>query len=228
MKIKSISTALLVGMLSVTGFSCTPSTKTDKTSEETSEVKAYTKKYTNADFYTNGVFNKDTALKAYLDMFEYYGVPYTDLMKKDMWVTDFNLGDFEHVGMGGIFWVNDSIHNYFGHEIYLLPNQMIVEHAHMPTPGHAAKFESWLVRNGSCYNYSIGDSTANPPQLPESQKGFITVSHFAEMKVGDILPLAKIESKHFLFAGDNGLIVTEFGSYHDGAGLRFTNPGVKF
>lgn len=196
--------------------------------KEKMTVKApYTKKYTNADFYTNGKFNQDVALKAYLDMFAYYGIEYTDFMKKNMWITDFSLGDFEHVGMAGIFWVNDEEHNYFGHEIYLLPNQMIVEHAHVATT-HVAKYESWLVRNGSCYNYSIGEPTPNAPKLPASQKNFISVSHFQKMKVGDILSLAKVETKHFLLAGDNGVVVTEFANYHDGAGLRFTNPGVKF
>ena len=34
-------------------------------------------------------------------MFEFYGVPYTPLMEKDIWFTDFGLGDFENVGMGG-------------------------------------------------------------------------------------------------------------------------------
>jgi D-lyxose ketol-isomerase len=227
MKAKTISTALLSVMLVFTCMSFTLAPKSTKSIKMTTNCN-YKKKFTNADFYTNGKFNKEVALKAVLDMFAFYGVEYTDLMKKDMWVTDFNLGDFEHVGMGGIFWVNDAEHNYFGHEIYLLPNQMIPEHAHMETPGHAAKFESWLVRNGSCYNYSIGKASPNAPQLPASQKDFITVSHFVKMKVGDIVPLVKIETKHFLFAGDNGLIVTEFGSYHDGGGLRFTNPNVKF
>ena len=188
---------------------------------------SYTKKYSNSDFYTDGQFNQELALKAYLDMFEFYGIPYTDFMKENLWVTDFSLGDFENVGMGGIFWINDAEHNYFGHEIYLLPNQMIVEHAHVPTE-HQAKGETWLVRKGSCYNYSIGETTPNAPKLPESQKDFISVSHFQKMKIGDVVSLKEMESKHFLFAGDEGLVVTEFGSFHDGDGLRFTNPGVKF
>ena len=188
---------------------------------------SYTKKYSNKDFYTDGVFNQDVALKAFLDMFEFYNIPYTDFMKENMWVTDFSLGDFENVGMGGIFWINDAENNYFGHEIYLLPNQMIVEHAHVAT-AHKPKAESWLVRKGSCYNFSIGETTPDAPQLPESQKDFVTASHFVKMKVGDVVSLSEIESKHFLYAGDNGLVVTEFGSFHDGDGLRFTNPGVKF
>ena len=42
-------------------------------------------------------------MEAMKDMFAFYGVPFTELMAKDMWVTDFGLGDFENLGMGGIF-----------------------------------------------------------------------------------------------------------------------------
>jgi D-lyxose ketol-isomerase len=31
-----------------------------------------------------------------------------------------------------------------------------------------------------------------------------------------------------LFAGPEGAIVTEYANYHDGNGLRFTNPNVEF
>jgi hypothetical protein len=33
-------------------------------------------------------------------------------------------------------------------------------------------------------------------------------------------------AKHFLIAGPQGAIATEFATYHADAGLRFTNPGV--
>ena len=187
----------------------------------------YVKKYTNADFYKDGKLDPQIALAAYLDMFEHYGVPYSDFLKENLWITDFNLGDFENVGMAGIFWVNDPEHKYLGHEIYLLPGQMIVEHSHVATE-YPAKFESWQVRHGWVYNYSIGDATPNPPQLPESQNGFITVEHFHKQFVDEIIHLAEIESPHFLLAGPNGAIVTEYASYHDGNGLLFTNPNVEF
>ena len=38
-------------------------------------------------------------MEAMKDMFAFYDVPFTELMAKDMWVTDFGLGDFENVGM---------------------------------------------------------------------------------------------------------------------------------
>ena len=119
----------------------------------------YSKKYTNADFYKDGKFDQQVAIEAMKDMFKFYDVPFTELMAKDMWVTDFGLGDFENVGMGGIFWINDAEHGYFAHAIYLLPGQMIPEHAHVKTK-FPAKHESWMVEKGWVYNFSvIGDET---------------------------------------------------------------------
>jgi hypothetical protein len=46
--------------------------------------------------------------------------------------------------------------------------------------------------------------------------------------VDEVIHLAEIESPHLLFAGPEGVIITEFASYHDGNGLRFTNPNVQF
>ncbi len=186
----------------------------------------YAKKYTNADFYTDGKFNEHTAKKAFLDMFEHYGIPFTPFLEANFWVTDFGLGDFEHVGMGGVFWINNPDHRYFGHEIYLLPSQMIVEHYHVES-AFPAKHESWQVRCGSVYNFGIGEPTPNPPALPESQKGHITVANYHVMNTGDLSALKESESRHFLMAGEQGAIVTEYGTYHDNDGLRFTNPNAS-
>lgn len=182
----------------------------------------YSKKYTNADFYTDGKFNEAVAIEAYKDMFEFYGIPFTPLMEKDMWVVDFGLGDFENLGMGGIFWVNDMEHGYFAHAIYLLPDQMIPEHAHVRTE-HAPKFESWMVTKGWAYNFSeIGDATPNAPAIPANH-GEVKSKNFVVQQVGEVVHLKKEESFHFLMAGPEGAIVDEWASYHDGAGLRFTN-----
>lgn len=230
--------ALAMGMVLFSVASCTCKTASDTTANATDstactcknsncknkEEMKYQKKFTNADFYTDGKFNQEVAMKAYKDMFEFYGVPFTPLMEKDMWITDFGLGDFENVGMGGIFWVNDAEHNYFAHEIYLLPSQMIPEHAHVKTK-YPAKFESWLMQKGWCYNFNaVGEETPNCPQLPESQKGMITSKNFVIQPAGDLQHLKKSETFHFLMAGPEGAVVSEYASYHDNDGLRFTNP----
>lgn len=188
---------------------------------------AYTKKYTNADFYKDGVFQPAVAKKAYYEMFEACGYPVTALVEKDAWYTDFGLGDFENVGMGGIFWVNDPVNGYFSHDIYLLPGQMIPEHSHIKTK-YPAKVESWMVRNGMCYNFTeIGEAAANAPAIPTSQQATTKSKNFVPQNAGEIVHLAKVGSWHFLMAGENGAIVHEYANYHDGEGLRFTNPTAK-
>ena len=135
------------------------------TNNQKNKTMAYSKKYTNADFYKDGKFQQDVAMEAMKDMFAFYDVPFTELMAKDMWVTDFGLGDFENVGMGGIFWINDPEYKYFAHAIYLLPGQMIPEHAHVKTD-FPAKHESWMVEKGWVYNFSeVGDETPNAPAI---------------------------------------------------------------
>jgi len=186
-------------------------------------------KYKNEDFYQNGKFQVDKAKKAYFDMMDAYGYPVPEFLRTNMWATDFGLGDFVNVGMAGIFWINSQESGYFAHEIFLLPHQMIVEHAHEATAKGKAKMESWHVRNGSIY--TLGEEGGPMPpevKLPKSQEKFITVTKCAELNPGDIRTLNRVGAKHFMMGGSGGAIVSEYATFHDGDGLRFTNPGVKF
>ena len=185
----------------------------------------------NEDFYQDGKFDAVKAKEAYFAMMTRlgYAIP-ARLRTADMWVTDFGLGDFAHVGMAGIFWYNDKETNVFGHEIFLLPGQMIVEHAHVQAGEVAPKREAWLVRNGWICTFGEGETNAEsaPVQLPESQAKFITVKHWNKVSPGEVDHLQRATAKHFMVAGSEGTVVTEFGTFHDNDGLRFTNPGVKF
>ena len=192
------------------------------------------KKYTNADFYKNGVFQQDVAFRAFYELFESYGYTLADKLRTckngEFWVVDFGLGDFENVGMGGIFWYNDPVNGYFGHDIYLLPHQMIPEHYHLPAEGIQAKHESWLVREGSIFNFGKGGELTDQVKamLPKSQldANAITCFNFEELHVGDLRSLTALEDRHFMMGGENGAIVTEFGSYHSMQGLNFTNKSA--
>ena len=186
-------------------------------------------KYKNEDFYKEGTFQVEKAKKAYFDMMAAYGYPVPEQLRTNMWATEFGLGDFVNVGMAEIFWVNFQDTGYFAHEIYLLPGQMIVEHGHEATPKGKAKMESWHVRHGSIY--TLGEEGAPIPatlKLPKSQEKSITVSKYYFMQQGDIRTLNRVGAKHFMMGGPGGAIVSEYGSFHDGDGLRFTNPKVKF
>lgn len=186
-------------------------------------------KLKNSDFYDKDKkFMADAANKAYFDMMKRFNYPIPEPLEKGLWAVDFELGDFVNVGLGGIFWWNNKEYGFFGHEIFLLPGQMIVEHAHMKTPDGPAKMESWQVRHGMVYTLGEGEETKPMPiKLPQSQAKFITVKNCLPLKPGEVRGLNRLTAKHFMIAGPQGAIVTEYATYHDNAGLRFTNPDAN-
>lgn len=194
------------------------------------------RKYPNSHFYNrDGSLNQKVAKEAYAELFRYHNYSIAESVlnnAKDFWIADFALGDFSNVGMAGIFFINEKEHGYFGHEIYLLPGQMIPEHYHLPAEDKPAKHEMWQVRHGSIHTMAQGDTLADLPKglkLPESQlkDNAITCFKAKSLGVGDQDILVQLEQPHFMIAGSQGAIVTEYASYHSGDGLRFTNPKAK-
>lgn len=196
---------------------------------EESRASPKLKTYSNADFYdASGKFQADKAREAYLDMFRRFHYPISDTLQKDMWILDFGLGDFSQVGMAGIFWLNRQDYNYFGHEIYLLPGQMIPEHCHLPTPKGAAKMESWHPRRGMIYTFGEGEATPEfLGKIPKSQRDIVKSRRCNPLAVDQVGHLNRLEAFHFMVAGDEGALVTEYGTFHDMDGLRFSNPKAK-
>ena len=187
------------------------------------------KRYPNEFYYDkDGKFLVEKAKQAYFEMMEALNCPIYDQLKTDeFWALDFGLGDFANVGMGGIFWLNVEKYSYFGHEIYLLPGQMIPEHRHITTT-YPCKMESWQVRYGSAFNWSEGEPTVPAiAQIPDSQKGICHCKHCEFLKVGSVRHLEVPESWHFLMGGPDGAVVTEYARYHDGAGVKFANPKAQ-
>jgi len=184
------------------------------------------KTYTNADFYdSNGTFQVDKARDAYYDLFERFQYPISEKIKNDMWILDFQMGDFAQVGMAGIFWLNREDYGYFGHEIYLLPGQMIPEHCHKPTPKGVAKMESWHPRRGMIYTFGEGEPTPELlEEIPPSQREVVHSRHCTPLGIDEIGHLNRLESWHFMVAGPEGALVTEYGTFHDMDGLKFSNP----
>jgi hypothetical protein len=191
--------------------------------------KAAVKTYTNADFYdADGKFLADKAKEAYFDMFRRFGYPITETLKKEMWVLDFGLGDFAQVGMAGIFWLNRQDFGYFGHEIYLLPGQMIPEHAHVETAKGPAKMESWQPRRGMIYTFGEGDATPDlMSKIPASQRSIVKSKRCQPLGIDEVGHLNRRTAFHFMVAGPEGALVTEYGTFHDMDGLRFSNPKAK-
>ena len=187
--------------------------------------------YKNEDFYkADGTFDSEKARQAYYEMMEHFNHPIVERLKgEEFWAIDFGLGRFSEVGMAGIFWVNNLEDNYFGHEIYLLGGQRIPEHGHDKTDKAGPKMEAWMPRNGTIHIYGEGTPTPGADaDIPEAEKQYWIAKTKKKLMPGEIGQLEKAGTMHWMMAGDEGAIVTEFATYHDGDGLKFSNPNVKF
>jgi hypothetical protein len=208
----------------------------------------------NKAFYkADGSFDDEAAKKAYYDMLKAYNCPIPAILKgKDFWVADFVDRNFEKLGMGGIFWKNEldtygkndgyggefkgKPYGYLGHEIYLLPGQMLPEHHHIGgKDGFGPKMESWHIRYGSVefFGEYQGPAKEKPiAEMPDDQKpyGFgqpwFKSKYVISCSAGDIYPLKNPESWHFQRAGKNGAIVSEYATYHNH--VAFSKPGMEF
>ena len=222
------------GLVSLTA-GCSTTCSACKVKKETVQVK-------NEDFYKAGKFDSAKAKQAYFDMMTRFNVPVYAALKKDdgfFWATDFGKPDFTSYGMAGVFWCNEKSEGYFGHEIYLLPNQSIPEHRHLPTKDKdgkdiRCKMESWQVRNGYVYGFSeVGEPNLDTYPEAKAHLSKLQIPHLKSVHVekweadGSVHKLPKDETWHFMMGGKDGAIVSEYATYHDGAGLRFSVPGVS-
>jgi len=187
--------------------------------------------FPNSDFYDkSGKFKVDAAKEAYLDLLVYHGYPKSDFLEKNLFVTDFGLGRFSEVGMGGCYWVNDPRAGYCGMELILLPNQMVPEHLHVKTEKAPARTQTAQIRYGKVYVYTDGPPTEKIwPKVPTIELNFITVrtEHEMERKVGQTIELPPMQ-KHWMVGAPEGAVITEYSTYADPDGsTKFTDPKAK-
>ena len=231
---KLIRNLMLVASVAVIISACSsePVGKKEQVLEVNYKNEAIMMKIKKTDFYKDGAFDKVAAKEAYFDLMKYYGVPVTPILKTDQfWVSDFAQEDFTTVGMGGIFWVNNVDHGYFGHDIYLLPGQMLVEHKHHAVGDVPAKMETWQIRHGSAYFFGEGEATdPMPVTIPQSQidNGGANCRKASFLEEGGMLTLNRTLAWHYIIAGPNGAIISEYATPHHGDALEFANKTVIF
>jgi len=81
------------------------------------------------------------------------------------------------------------------------------------------------------YTFSDDEPTKDLPiKLPESQlhAGGITARHCTPLQQGEMGSLNRLQARHFMIAGPEGAIVSEYASPHYGDALEFTNKSVVF
>ena len=182
------------------------------------------------DFYTDGVFNREEAKDAYYELMRYHHIPISGRLEtEDFWVSDFDQHDFGKIGIGGITWVNDRKNNYFGHDIFLLPGQMLVEHKHASMKNDSKRMKSWHLRNGSAYLFHEGEPKGQCPiEIPVSQQDSIHAKAWTQLTPGNVAHLEEVGSWHFIVAGRHGTIITEYATANYDDDLEFSNRHVVF
>jgi len=182
----------------------------------------------NKQFYdAAGKFDAEAAKRVYLDFLKQRGYPVNDTIAKKLFVTDFGLGRFTDVGLGVIVWHGDEKYNYSGLDAYLLPGQIIPEHWHVKVGNIPEKMEVWLVRSGEIYTYAEGAPTPNM-RAKLADAAHITVKSERILRVGEIAGISRPLEKHWMQAGPQGAIFTEFSTFHTGEAVKFTDAKVRF
>jgi D-lyxose ketol-isomerase len=209
------------------------------------------------DMYKDGKLDIEAVKQAYFEMFDAFKYPVPEILKTEaFWVADFVQGDILSLGMGGVFWINESgtygTHGsgayagefgdqkfgYLGHEIFLLPGQTLPEHRHIGgSEGFGPKMEAWQVRYGSVtfYGEYRGEGTEVPlADLSEDARPWGYGEDWFRSKYGVVRDAASgkpyvlkaPESWHGMRAGKHGAIVTEYATYHNH--VEFSKPGMVF
>ena len=89
--------------------------------------------------------------------------------------------------------------------------------------------EGWHLRHGSVTLFSEGAPTPGiDEQIPSTHRQIAVARTAQVLKPGEVGYLSAAGRKHWMLAGPGGAIVSEYASFHDSDGLRFTHPDVKF
>ena len=79
---------------------------------------------------------------------------------------------------------------------------------------------AWQLGSLTC---DLG-STKLSSNIPPSQREVVRSRRCTPLGIDEIGHLNRLEAWHFMVAGPEGALVTEYGTFHDMDGLRFSNP----
>ncbi|MGD0088639.1 MAG: hypothetical protein ABSE73_01850 [Planctomycetota bacterium] len=199
-------------------------------SRASAEEKKEMPKFENSFFYgADGKFLLDKAKEALAALMKYHGYPVFPGAAEKLWISDYGTGQYTKLGLAANMFVNNEQDRYMLMDIYLLPGQMLPEHWHIATDKNPAKLEGWLVRHGLSHIVGIGeDNLSKDIVIPKCHcGGTVTVKHEVAATPGTFVPLAKVESRHWQFAGPEGAIITESANVHDNTGVRHSDKALN-
>ncbi len=186
--------------------------------------------FDNASFYdADGNFLPEKAKDAYVALMKYHGYPVFEGTRDQLWVTDYNTGQFAKLGLGAVIFMNNEEDRYMLMDVYLLPNQMLPEHWHEATDANPVKMEGWLVRHGLSHIVGEGEPNLSPEiVIPKCHmNGTVTVKHAVIATPGRFVKLNRPGARHWQFAGPEGAIFSEVANVHDNSGVRHSDKAMN-
>ncbi|NLX07414.1 MAG: D-lyxose/D-mannose family sugar isomerase [Phycisphaerae bacterium] len=166
----------------------------------------------------------ERARRRTLEYFAQAGIVVTDEEAQRIEILDFELNDFEHVGLEILVYVNTD--RVCAKELVLFPGQTCVEHCHPTVAGAPGKEETFRCRWGKVYLYVPGPATPSiQATVPESIRDHVTMFHEIELTPGRQYTLLP-DTPHWFQAGPDGAVVSEFSTTNTDHQDRFTDPRV--
>ncbi len=187
--------------------------------------------FKNGMFYdADKKFDVEKAKDAIIRLCQFHRYPIFPGFRDKLWVFDYGIGQFTKVGLACYTFVNHVAgpNSYMLSNLFLLPGQMLPEHWHeVPeTKNCPQKDEGWAIQWGR--SYVIGEGEPNlPPEVvvPKCHwGGKVSVNHCTVADPGTFVPLARVGSRHWQFAGPEGVILTEVANAHDDKAVRHSDP----
>jgi len=196
-----------------------------KCSEKKSKIS-----FKNEQFYdSDGKFDVEKGKDAIIALCEYHGYHVFPELRENLWVSDYDTGEFTKLGLAAYMFMNNVEDRYMVMDLFLLPNQMLPEHWHLEAEGNPAKREGWLVRWGSSHIVGIGEpNLSDEIKIPKCHcGGTATTRHEALATPGTFVKLAKVGTRHWQYGGPEGAIITEVANVHTDSAVRHSDEAIN-
>lgn len=119
-----------------------------------------------------------------IDIYKKSGIYFTDVELSKIEIADFDLNDFENIGLGVIIYINTE--KVCAKELALLPLQICPQHKHPMIGGLTGKEETFRCRWGTVYLYVEGENTKQiQAKIPEKYYKDFTVFKEIILNPGD-------------------------------------------
>ncbi len=160
-----------------------------------------------------------------LELLKKAGIVLTPQEVENIEIADLGLNRLREIGVQIVVYVNTD--RVCAKELILFPGQLCPEHRHPAVMDEQGKEETFRCRWGRLYLYVPGEPTPSPrANIPQDKKETFTVWKEIVLNPGEQYMLPP-DTLHWLQAGPEGAVVSEFSSTSRDEFDVFTDPDIR-